>query len=293
MTGNASEELRKEARSRGADAVLQKPFSLADIQDLLPAPPPDTAGLETIIPTLDEILSGHALAPQFQPLVRNDRPDHAVGFEALTRLPSVPLLNDPELLFRYAAAKGRVIDLELTAAARSIANGRELARIGFLSINIHPDVFSQADRFFDVIVAACAVSEIAPERLVLEITEQGPLPDIKTVEAVAATMRSLGLRFAFDDVGSAYSHLRAMSAVQPSYLKISQHFGTNCESDPMKRKIVENVASLARAFSSEVVLEGIETEATARYARELRIPFGQGYYYGRAEDARTLLGRFS
>jgi EAL domain-containing protein (putative c-di-GMP-specific phosphodiesterase class I)/ActR/RegA family two-component response regulator len=293
MTGNASEELRTEAQSRGADAVLQKPFALADLEQFVPPPISDSPAFETFIPTLDEILTGEELTSYFQPLVLTNQPSRAAGFEALARLPSIPLLNDPELLFRYAMAKGRVVDLEMAAATRSIMKGRELTRLGVLSINIHPEAFNEADRLSNTIMAACADAEISPERVVLEITEQGPLPNVKTVEAVAAVMRSHGLRFAFDDVGSAYSHLRAMEAVQPSYLKISQYFGTHCEADPTNRKIVENVLALAKAFSAQVVLEGIETEATAQFARELGIPLGQGFYYSRPVEVPTLLKRFA
>jgi EAL domain-containing protein (putative c-di-GMP-specific phosphodiesterase class I) len=225
-------------------------------------------------------------------MVWTEDPKYAVGFEALTRLKTDSLLADPELLFRYAQRKGRVVELELAAAACSIATGKELARIGVLSLNIHPEVFAHADRFSDVIMDCAADAEVSPQRIVLEITEQGPLPDLRSVGAVAAVMRSHGIKFAFDDVGLAYSHLRAIEAVRPSYLKISQHFGTACESNPFNRKIVENVEALARSFASEVVLEGIENERTDEFARETGISFGQGFYYSRPTDAEVLLTRY-
>ena len=83
-----------------------------------------------------------------------------------------------------------------------------------------------------------------------------------------------------------------MAAVQPAYLKISQHFGTACEGNEASRKIVENVEALGRSFSSEVVLEGIETEKTAAFARELGIRFGQGFLYDRPTDVATLLAKY-
>jgi EAL domain-containing protein (putative c-di-GMP-specific phosphodiesterase class I)/ActR/RegA family two-component response regulator len=292
MSGHVTAELRAEAHARGAAAVLAKPFPLASIERLLPAPPSDGAGTVTFVPTIDEIIEDDLLAPVFQPLVWTENPNYAVGFEALTRLRSTSLFFEPETLFRYAMAKGRVADLELAAAARSIDMGRWLSRLGVLSLNIHPLLFAEADRFSDSIMQSCLSAGVSPDRVVLEITEQAPLPDVQTVEAVTAVMRSHGFRFAFDDVGSAYSHLRAMSAVRPAYLKISQHFGTACEGSDLNRKIVENVTALGRSFSSEVVLEGIETEETALFARELGIRFGQGFLYGRPTDTATLLAKY-
>jgi EAL domain-containing protein (putative c-di-GMP-specific phosphodiesterase class I)/ActR/RegA family two-component response regulator len=292
ITGHVTDELRAEAHARGAEAVLQKPFSLDDIEQFIPRPGSGEESVVTIMPLVDDILSSDMLSTLFQPLVWIDRPIHAVGFEALTRLRSESPLGNPELLFRYALTKGRIVDLEIAAAANSFMAGRELSRIGFLSVNIHPAVFSDVDRFCDAILNAAADAEVPPSRVLLEITEQGPLPDVPRVEAVSSILRSHGVRFAFDDVGSAYSHMPSMAAVRPSYLKISQQFGTACEGNTANRKIIENVQALATAFSSEVVLEGIETQRTALFARENGIRFGQGYYYSRPAKAEPLAGRY-
>lgn len=292
MTGHVTEDLRAEARARGAEAVLQKPVSIEDIEQFVPPPNGGGESILTVMPLIDEILSGGMLHTHFQPLVWIDQPRHAVGFEALTRLRTDSPLANPELLFQYALSKGRVVDLELAAAANSLMTGRELAGIGFLSINIHPAVFSDVDRFCDAIINAAADAEVPPTRVLLEITEQGPLPELPRVEAASAILRSHGVRFAFDDVGSAYSHMPFLAAVRPSYLKISQHFGTACEANSANRKIIENVQALATSFSSDVVLEGIETRRTAAFARENGIRFGQGYYYSRPVEAAALRDRY-
>jgi EAL domain-containing protein (putative c-di-GMP-specific phosphodiesterase class I) len=293
MTGYASEELRNEARARGAEALLEKPVSVADIERFISSPDPEREALVTVVPTLDEILDSGMLYTQFQPLVWIDTPIHAVGFEALTRLRTESPLSNPELLFRYAEAKSRIVDLELAAAAASMVAGRELTGIGFIGINVHPAVFSEVDRLCDGILDAAADAGVPPARLVLEITEQGPLPGPGPVEAVVGILRSHGVRFAFDDVGSAYSHLKSIAAVRPSYLKISQHFGTGCETNDVHRKVIENVQNLARSFSSEVLLEGIETVRTATFARDAGIKLGQGYLYSRPTDASSLVACYA
>ena len=292
ITGHATEELRSEAHARGAKAVLQKPFSIEEIERFIPEPDSDTPAAVTVMPTIDEILEGGKLHSVFQPIVWLEQPRHAVGFEALTRLDTASPLANPELLFRYAAAKGRVVDLELMATANSLNTGGALTPVGFLSVNIHPAVFAEVDRFCDGLINAAADAGVAPARLVVEITEQGPLPNLSLVEAASATLRQHGVRFALDDLGTAYSHLPSIAAIHPSYLKISQHFGTACESNEAHRKIIENVQALAQSFSSDVVLEGIETRQTANFARETGIRFGQGYYYGRPAQAEALADRY-
>jgi EAL domain-containing protein (putative c-di-GMP-specific phosphodiesterase class I)/ActR/RegA family two-component response regulator len=293
MTGYASEELRNEALTRGARALLEKPVSLTEIDRFIPAPEHGGESVVTIVPTLDDVLDSGMLFTRFQPLVWIEKPIQALGFEALTRLSGESPFGDPELLFRYAAAKGRIVDLELAAAAASLKAGTGLTGIGFIGINIHPSTFNEVDRLCDGILDAAAEAGVSPARLVLEITEQGPLPALGKVEAVTGMLRAQGVRFAFDDVGSAYSHLNSIAAVRPSYLKISQQFGTGCESNDMHRKIVANVQNLAHSFSSELLLEGIETARTATFARETGIRLGQGYLYSRPTDAESLIARYS
>jgi EAL domain-containing protein (putative c-di-GMP-specific phosphodiesterase class I) len=291
-TAHTSEDIRSAAERGGASAVLQKPIRVRDLESLIP-PIVGEVGKVTLVPTLEDVLDRHLLRSVFQPIVWNDNPQYVVGFEALTRLHTQSLFANPELLFQYAERKERVVDLEVAAATNAILAGRDLIRLGILSINIHAAVFTQADRFTDAVIDAAADARIPLERIVLEITEQAPLPNIYTVEAVAGAMRNVGLRFAFDDLGLAYSHLIAIAAVRPSYLKISQHFGTGCEADEVKRKIVQNIDQLAQSFSSEIVLEGIETAETAAFARQLGIRFGQGFYYARPASKETLLAKYA
>jgi EAL domain-containing protein (putative c-di-GMP-specific phosphodiesterase class I) len=86
----------------------------------------------------------------------------------------------------------------------------------------------------------------------------------------------------------AYSHLPMLDQVRPSFLKISQHFGTAFESDPTKMKIVRNLLSLARDFECDLIVEGIEHAATAVAAERLGIKYAQGFYFHRPAEAETF-----
>lgn len=133
----------------------------------------------------------------------------------------------------------------------------------------------------------------APSRIVLEITEQGSLTEERKALATIRQLKEMGIRFAFDDVGIAYSHLAYVDRIRPSFLKVSQHFGTGFESDDTKTKIVRNLLSLARDFESELILEGVETERTAAAATELGIKYAQGYFFARPAVASTFLSAAS
>ena len=288
ISGTLTPELEAESLRRGAVVVLQKPFEIADIEKILNRG--NGLGEATLmrIPTLDEIIQGGLVRARFQPIMRL-ADGKVVGFESLAFLEGDSFLARPDLLFLYAERKGRVTDLELTCISGSFDAARRLVGDRFLFLNLHPSVLVNGDRLRAVIIAAAGRSGIPLDRVVLELTEQGALGKEGGVLDSIDTLRQDGIRFAFDDVGMAYSHLPAIARVRPAYLKVSQHFGSGFESDPTRLKLVRNLLSLAKDFDAELIVEGIETRATADAAREIGIPLGQGYYFARPSSPDEML----
>ena len=296
MTGDAPEALQLEAAERGAVAFLRKPFEIRELDSMLDlmacAAGTSAATDSTIIrmPLLDDVVNIEgALRPFFQPIVRLAPGYEHVGYEALARCRSNALLRDPEVLFEYAARKERIADLELACSAASIRAGARLTDWSLLFLNVHPEVLAHGDALRDVLARECAAANIPSQRLVLEITEQGTLPSVRSLLDTIHRLRELGVRFAFDDVGMAYSHLPYLDTVRPSFLKVSQHFGTAFETDRAKMKIVRNLLSLADDFGCDLIVEGIEHASTAEAAARLGIRYGQGFYFHRPAEAEVFL----
>ena len=292
MTGDAPDALQLEASERGAVGFLRKPFEVAELDSVLNLMAPFRTGSPEWpdiirVPMLDDILSGDSLSTVFQPIVKLASAEQ-VGYEALTRCRTESPLRNPETLFQYAVRKHRVVDLELACISLSLEAGAALATSKPVFLNIHPAVFATGRALRDAIIGAAERFGVDLNRIVLEITEQGSLSDDRKVVEAIQQIKERGVRFAFDDVGVAYSHLPFMDAVRPSFLKISQHFGTSFESDPTKTKIVRNLLALAKDFNCELILEGIETAATAAAAAELGIKYGQGFYFAPPAEASTF-----
>lgn len=288
MTGEAPEALQLEASERGAIAFLQKPFGgreLSAVIDLM-SPLPSVGNLPSVLiqmPLLDEVLVSPDLYAVFQPIVELGSAWEPYGYESLTRYRTNAPLSNPERLFQYAARKERVCDLELACIARTLDVSSALVNQGPLFLNIHPDVFAAGTRLFDLLAGYAEKGEL-PEKIVLEITEQAALKESPDVFEQIERLRGLGIRFAFDDFGIAYSHLPFIARVRPAFLKISQHFGTLFETNPSKGKIITNILAIAKDFGCEVILEGIEDSSTAEAGSKLGIRYGQGYFFGRPTE---------
>lgn len=294
ISGEGGEALQLEASQRGAVAFLQKPFEVRDLDAMLDLMScsvlSSAAGYGSLIrmPLLDEILESEALNPFFQPIVRLDARQSIVGYEALARFRVDSPLRNPDVLFQYAERKQRLSDLEFACMGRALQTGSVLGTTGLIFLNVHPGSLAVGTAFREALASAAEKAGLPLDRIVLEITEQGSLNGTPAVLKMIGELRELGVRFAFDDIGVAYSHLPFMDIVRPSFLKISQHFGTSFETDSTRMKIVMNLLSLARDFNCELILEGVESAATADVAESLGIPLGQGFFFGHPADVSAF-----
>lgn len=282
ITGETASDLADEARQRGALTVLTKPFEVATLESFLSSPEEHLAASIDVVPTLDKLVADPRLHPSFQPIVTNK--GELRGFESLARFDADSPIARPDLLFAYAERKGKVIDLEIACMDRTFRAARALPDGALLFMNVHPAALQP--KYTDCLIDCADRNGIALDRVVLEITEQQPLRDEDALFELFDQIRARGVRFALDDVGVAYSHLPLIERIRPSFIKISQLFGTDFERHSTHRRIVRNLVDLGRDFSCDVILEGVESEATAEAARALEIPLLQGYYFGRPAKLR-------
>lgn len=286
MSGAGVAEMPPEALRHGATHFLAKPFDIEELQRAIGGVGEEDAVLSHV-PQLSAILQSRLLTPRFQPIVDTRSLAHT-AYEGLIRLGEAATLGNPELLFEYARRKRGVPSLEMACVDRTIIEGAPLARDGRLMfINASPLSFGDK-AFADRVIHNVRRAGLSPDQVVLEITEQnafGAGQPNGTIEMLAAH----GIRFAFDDVGSAHSHLQYIDVIRPKYLKISQQFGTGFERDATKEKIVRNIIALADDFGCQTIIEGVETHATLDAARALGIPLAQGYLFARPALASTFM----
>lgn len=277
--------LAEEALRRGAERVMLRPFD-DDVFRRTCGAGCAQEGAVLHIPTIDELVASEQLLPAFQPIVDLAGPDRAAGFESLARYQQSMLpFCDPTFLFEYARLCGRTVDLDLACLRRTLRAAGDLARKGKIFINVHPRALADGPRLARTLVAAATEGDVPLDRVVLEITEQEKLEVSSSTLPALEELRATGVELALDDVGSSYSHLDLIDRIRPSYLKISHEFGTGFESDAARCKIIRNIQSLARDFQCEIILEGVETEATSRAAVEIGARYAQGFYYARPGDA--------
>jgi EAL domain-containing protein (putative c-di-GMP-specific phosphodiesterase class I) len=269
-----------EAKRRGASEIVYSKERKSSI-------PHPAEGKILHIPAIDELIASAHLRPAFQPIldVGGDSPS-GYGYESLARFDDDALsFCDPQFLFDYARLTGKTAELELACLRRTLQQARALPRGAKLFINLHPHVLHEGERLVRTLVEGATDNGVELKNVVLEITEQEKLTATPAVCETFESLRGHGLEFALDDVGIAYSHLDRIECVRPSFLKVSHEFGTDFEKNPIRRKIIGNILSLAHDFECEVVLEGIETAATSGAAHDIGARYAQGFFYARPQRA--------
>jgi EAL domain-containing protein (putative c-di-GMP-specific phosphodiesterase class I) len=129
--------------------------------------------------------------------------------------------------------------------------------------------------------------------LILEVTEDEILDDLKLANQIAGELRSLNCTLALDDFGAGYSSLARLRQLPFSELKIDRSYVANCHADKVNGGICETIVALARRFELSTVAEGIEQSQECEKLRAIGCDIGQGYLFAKPMPKAAFLNAIS
>ena len=95
-------------------------------------------------------------------------------------------------------------------------------------------------------------------------------------------IREVGAHISIDDFGSGYSSLATLADITADEVKVDRSLITDIDKRPRNQSLLRAIESIGEALATEVIVEGVETEAEFRYLRDhTRIRVAQGYYFGK------------
>ena len=230
----------------------------------------------------DAMRSG-ALFLDYQP-VRRLSDGVIASYESLVRWqhPTRGLLP-PSAFLPIAEASDLILEVDRyvlpRACAAAVAWG---TRPGSPSVSVNVSARHVGrGRLPGMVMRALKDTGLAPERLVLELTETALLGMTPTAQAELDTLVHLGVRLAIDDFGAGYSSLKHLVDVPASFVKIDRSFVAAMGESDASIAVVSAVISLCHALGVSVVAEGIEEEPQRGLLASLGCGYGQGYLLGR------------
>src|ERR1700685_2459340 len=125
--------------------------------------------------------------------------------------------------------------------------------------------------------------------LILEVTEDESLHDLKLANHVAEELRSLRCSLALDDFGAGYSSLARLRQLPFSELKIDRSYVSNCHDDKVNGGLCEVIVDLGRRFGLKTVAEGIEITHECHKLQAAGCNVGQGYLFAKPMAKSQLI----
>jgi diguanylate cyclase (GGDEF)-like protein len=131
--------------------------------------------------------------------------------------------------------------------------------------------------FVEDVLAIVEETGLAPDTLILELTESMFVEDTAIVISKLEALRIAGIRVAIDDFGTGYSSLSYLRRLPVDILKIAKPFVDDL-ADGAEEDFTRAIVTIADALQLHVIAEGIE--ATSQIARLLSLGClaGQGYH---------------
>ncbi len=221
------------------------------------------------------------------------------GFEALVRW-SHPTrgLIPPERFVPLAEESGLIVPVgrwvmneaisQLAAWDKRHASARSLS----VSVNVST-VQLAAPSIVEDVQNALAQTRIAPERVVLEITEGSLGKDAERTIELLHELKALGVRIAIDDFGTGYASLSHLQRLPVDILKVDRSFVTALDHGGNSRELLEAILAVGQALSLVVVAEGIEAQSQMAALHEMGCELAQGFLVGKPSPAEVAESLFA
>ena len=239
--------------------------------------PPPIDDPTTLLIELEDRLARclDTLTMHFQPIVHAGSRAR-FGYEALLRttdkaLPHPGAILDAAERLERIPSLGRAVRAQV---ARVI--GESPSERGVVFINLH-----LLDLFDKQLTSVFAPLTKVAQRIVLEITERTSLDGQSDIRYRVAELRELGFKIAIDDLGGGHSRMATFSPFDTDFVKLDMSLVRDINKQPMKQRLVKSITELCRDHGTQVVGEGVETEAEAQTLVELGCDLLQGYLIAR------------
>ncbi len=237
--------------------------------------------------TLQDILNQRTLSALFQPIM-DFSSGTFIGFEGLIRGPANSPMHSPANLFGAARQQGLSLEIEMLSRQIVLETFADQGLPGKLFLNVSPETLTHPSFKNGQTLAYLENLGVDPKRVVIEITENQPTFDFDAMRNALLHYRGMGFQIAMDDLGAGFSSLRLWSELRPEYVKIDMHFVQGVNSDPLKQQFLKSIQQIAKSSGTQVIAEGIETDAEFRVIRDIGIACGQGYFIARPSPTPPL-----
>lgn len=223
-----------------------------------------------------EMVAHHRFKLVYQPVVdlRSGQIHH---HEALVRFEgdrsTFPLIRVAEELDLIEQLDMVVLD-DVLASLKADRTGRLKLAMNLSGLSISQSRFSQQAR------AIIKASKIAPEKLILEVTESALIEDLDLANSYIQDFRRDGHLVCLDDFGSGASSFAYMQSLHVDVVKIDGRYIREIQGSGRDAALVRNLVVLCKELGVKTIAEMVENKAIEQTISGMGVDFGQGWLYG-------------
>lgn len=200
--------------------------------------------------------------------------ENPFGYEVLLRHHT---LTNPERLFEQAREQGKLVGLDILSIMKFLQSERPKNPEQKIFMNIFPSTLASQM----VLEVFSWVQQHKIPNIVFELNESNEdetIWDSSTFLHHIQYAREAGIEIAVDDVGSGQATLSNISRIQPEYMKVDRYYGYHLAQSDEKKETVSTFIEFSAASKIHFVLEGVETKEDYEVAKQLGVPYMQGFY---------------
>lgn len=222
---------------------------------------------------LMEIIDSDQISSVYQPIV--DLQGRCImGYEVLIRGPKGEF-ESPDVLFKIAYETELIWNLERVSRKHALTSLKKLRGDQLLFLNVEPA------SIFDPELMRHKAFKNHIHRVVFEITERAAIDDLQVFREAVQHLKNSGFKVSVDDVGSQYSGLRLIAAIDPDFIKLDMELTRGVQHSHVKTQLIRAINRFSKEVGLPLIVEGVETKDELRVLKELGVRYAQGFLFRR------------
>jgi EAL domain-containing protein (putative c-di-GMP-specific phosphodiesterase class I) len=241
----------------------------------------------------------HEFIAYYQPKV-NIVTQELIGMEALVRWETEEGSVNPQDFVGIFEDTSAIIELDrcmLLQVCRDIKRWESMGlSVPRISVNLSRRNLNNYD-VADIVASVLDEYHVDHDKVEIEVTETVNSEGFESLSQFISKMKKYGIKVSIDDFGTGYSSLNLLKNLNADVLKIDRSFVDLEEFTEKDELLVKSIVELAKSYSMETIMEGVENEEQIRFLYKCGCMNVQGYFFDKpltkeAVTDRIQLGKY-